>query len=147
MESGLNQEVETSSGGFGSWYLYPCIRTMVDGCDLGWGSSKDLWLPCVEMGVEMDDRDGSVSLVHGAQKRQSYSVVTSEGQDTRQCLSMLGDASHVCVSSRLTHQDTVVAFFDLLQSPLVVVTCHRNITTIDDSGPSIEGVSLECRQY
>jgi hypothetical protein len=95
----------------------------------------------------MDDRDGSVSLIHGAQKRQGYSVVTSESKDTRQCLSVLGDTSCVCVRSRLSHEDTVMAFFDLLQSPLVVIARYRDITTIDDSGPSIERVRLEFSQY
>jgi len=99
------------------------------------------------MGVEVDDRDGSVRLVHGAQKRQSYSVVTSQGDDTRQCLSVLGGSNHVCVGSRLAHQDTVVAFLNLLQGPLVVIARHRDIAAIDDGGPSAERVGLELGQY
>jgi ActR/RegA family two-component response regulator len=99
------------------------------------------------MGVKVDDCDGSVRLVHRAQERKSYSVVTSHGNNTGQCLSVLGGAGHVCVCSRLAHQNTVVAFFNLLQGPLIVVTGHRNIATIDDSGPSVERVGLASCQY
>jgi len=99
------------------------------------------------MGVEVDDRDGPVRLVHGAQKRQSDSVVTSQGDDTRQCLSVLGRSNHVCVGSRLAHQDTVVTFLDLLQGPLIVVARHGNVAAINDGGPSAKRVGLEFGQY
>lgn len=55
---------------------------------------------------------------------------------------MLGGAGHVCVRSRLAHQDAVVALFNLLQGIFVVVTSDRNVTTVNDSGPSVERVRL-----
>lgn len=70
-------------------------------------------------------------------------MVTAHGNDTRQCLSVLGRAGHVCVGSRLAHQDTVVAFFNLLQGPLVVIARYGDVTAIDDGCPSTEGVGLE----
>lgn len=123
------------------------ICAVVDGCNLRGCSSEDLGPPGVEMGVEMDDRDGSIRLVHGSQQRQSNSMITSHGNDTRQCLSVLGGSNHVCVGSGLAHQDTVMAFFNLLQSPLIVIAGHRDITAIDDGGPSAERVGLEYSQY
>jgi hypothetical protein len=115
------------------------------------------------MGVEMDDarvcqhsehtfagirdsRYGSVCLVHGAQKRQSDSVVATESNDTRQCLSMLGRAGHVCICGRLAHQNAVVTLFNLFQSIFVVITGDRNVTTVNDSSPSIERVRLKSSQ-
>lgn len=116
------------------------VRTVVDRGSLGGCASENLWLPGVEMGVKVDDRDGSVCFVHGAQKRQRDSVVSTEGNDARKCLAVFAGASHVCVCGGLAHEDAVVALFDLLESPLVVVTCHGDITTVDDSGPAIERV-------
>ena len=115
------------------------------------------------MGVEMDNprtcqhseytsaeiqglRDGPVCLVHGAQKRQSDSVIATESDDTRQRLSMLGWAGHVCVCGRLAHQNTIVALFNLSQSILVIVTGNRNVATVNDRGPSIERVRLVSSQ-
>ena len=74
------------------------------------------------MTVEVDDGDWPVCLVHAAEKRQSDGMVTTHGDDTRQGLAALRLTGHVGVGGRLTHEDAVVAFLNLLDSPLVIVT-------------------------
>lgn len=74
------------------------------------------------MTVEVNDSDWAVGLVHTAQQGQSNGVVATHGNDTREGLAMLRLASNVGIGSGFTHENAVVTFFDLLNSPLVVVS-------------------------
>ena len=53
------------------------VRAVVYGCLLGGGAAKDLGLPGVEVRVEVDDGDGAVGFVDGAEEGQGYGVVAS----------------------------------------------------------------------
>jgi hypothetical protein len=129
------------------------VGSMVDAGNLAWGSSKNLWLPCVKMGIEVDDRDRTVSTVDGPEQRESDSVISTEGDDSGECLSVLSRSLLLRVSSGSTGENGVVSLFDLVEGPSVVVSatqislvatairceavlrCHRNVSTVKDSGP------------
>ena len=91
-------------------------------------------------------------------------MIAAHGDDTRESLAMLGLAGHMRVCGRVTHKDAVVALFDLLDGPFIIVpvlavsfvlpiravspTRRRgvllrsdgNVTTVNDSGPTVKGV-------
>lgn len=73
------------------------------------------------MGVKVDDSDRSVGLVHATQKWQSDGVVASKRDDTRQCLTVLGDTCCLSISCWLSHEDAVVPMLDLFNGPSIVV--------------------------
>lgn len=110
------------------------------------------------MTVKVNDGNGTVSLVHAAEKRQGNSVVTSHGDHARKSLAVLGLALHVGIGGRIAHENAVVSLLDLLDGPLIVISMHiseqsflrllsvqhlrgdRNIATIDDLGPAVEWI-------
>ena len=75
----------------------------------------------VQMAIEMDHGDGTIRLVNAAQQRKGDGVVASHGDNPRQGLASLGEAVLISIGVRFAHEDAVVAFFDLLDSPRVVV--------------------------
>lgn len=60
------------------------VSAMVDAGDFAGRATENFGLPGVEMGVEVDDRDRAVSTVDGTEERESDSVVTTEGDDSRE---------------------------------------------------------------
>lgn len=118
------------------------VGAVVDAGDLGGGTAKDLGLPRVEMGVEVDHANGAVGAVDGAQQGQGDGVVAAEGDDTRQGLAVLGRAGLVGVGLGLAAQDGVVAFLDLVEGVGVVVRGDGDVAAVEDSGPRVEGVGL-----
>lgn len=48
---------------------------------------------------------------------------------------MFGDSGLFGSGRWISHQDAVVAFFDLVEGPGVVVRGHWDVTAIDDLGP------------
>lgn len=98
------------------------VCSVVDACHLRRGSTEDLGLPGIEVRIEVDDRDGAVGTVERAQQREGDRVVTTHGDDARQGPAMLGQAVGIGVGMRVAHEDAVVAFFDLLDCPLGVVS-------------------------
>lgn len=74
------------------------------------------------MAVEVDDGDGAVCSVDGAEERQGDGVVTAEGDDSGESLSLLGRAGLVRCCLGRSGEDVVVALLNLLESPCVVVT-------------------------
>lgn len=73
------------------------------------------------MAVEVNDGDRAVGLVDTAQQRQGDGVVTAEGDDTRQGFARPGHAVLVGIGVGLAHEDAVVALFNLLDGPFIVV--------------------------
>lgn len=93
----------------------------------------------------MDDGDGTVGAVHAPEQGKRDGMVTSEGDYTRESLAVLGNAWLFCGGLWVSHQDTVVTLFDLVESPGVVVGCHRDVAAVDDLGPGGLSVLLERR--
>lgn len=58
------------------------VCAVVDASDLAGRTTEDLWLPGVEVRVEVDDGDGTVSTVDGAEEREGNGVVTAEGDNS-----------------------------------------------------------------
>ena len=70
----------------------------------------------------MNHRDGSVSTVDRPKERESNRVVTTERDDSGKGLAGLRWSFLFGVGGRSTSQNRVVAFFDLVESPSVVVS-------------------------
>ena len=73
------------------------------------------------MRIKVDYGDGAIGSIHAAEQRKRDSMITAEGYYARQSLAMLGRSDLPCVGSRCAHEDAVVAFFDLLDGPSIVV--------------------------
>lgn len=119
------------------------VRAVVNAGDLAGRATEDLGLPSVKVGVEMDHSDGTVRAVHAAKQGQSDGVVTAHGDDTRQSLAVLAWAWLFRICSWLPHQDAVVAFFNLLDRPLIVERSDGHIATVDDLRPIVERICIE----
>lgn len=74
------------------------------------------------MAVEVNHRNWPVRAVDGPQKRQCDGVVAAQGDDTGECLALLRGAKFVCVGGRVTGEDAVVTFFNLVESPRIVIS-------------------------
>lgn len=66
------------------------------------------------MAVKVDDGDGTIFTVDGAEERESDGVVSSQGNHTRKCFPLLGRTGFVGVSEGRAAQEEVVPLFDLL---------------------------------
>lgn len=95
------------------------------------------------MGVEVNDGDRAVFLVHRAEERKSDGVVTTKGDDARKCLALLGGTKSLGVGVGSAGKDGVVAFLNLLEGVGVVVGRDGDVTAIDDPGPGVERVGLQ----
>jgi hypothetical protein len=73
------------------------------------------------MAVKMNDSHRPICTVDGSEERKCNGVVTAEGDDSRQSLALQGWTDLVCICDRRPRQDTVMAFFDLLEGKLVIV--------------------------
>ena len=73
------------------------------------------------MGVEVDDADGTVGLVDGAEEGERDGVVASEGYDAGECLFAFGGADLVCVCGGRAGEEAVMTLFDLLDCVSIVV--------------------------
>lgn len=139
------------------------IRAVVDGGLRRRGSAEDFGLPSIEVRIEVYDANGTVSFVDGAQEGERDGVVAAEGYDAGERLFVLGRPDLFCICGRCPHEEAVMIIFDLLDcvgvvvagdmsvlgSPSVIiwegrnVRCNRYISTIDHSGPTVEGVGVE----
>lgn len=106
----------------------------------------------------MDYRNGPVGTVDGAQKWESDGVVAAEGDDARQHLATFGRAKLVGIGHRRSRQQLVVAVFNLLKSPCIIIpycgeyasqrlqNCmsylrgHGNIAAVKHCRPAVEGI-------
>lgn len=78
-------------------------------------------LTSVQVAVKVDHRDGPVGTVDRSQQRQRDGVVATEGNHSRQGFALLRGAELVGIGGWVACEDIVVALFDLVQSPCVVV--------------------------
>lgn len=97
------------------------VRPVVDAGHLGGRAAEHLGPPRVQVAVEVDDRDGPVGAVDGAQQRQGDGVVAAEGDDARERLAELGRARLLGVRLGRAREDVVVPLFDLVEGVGVVV--------------------------
>lgn len=97
------------------------VGAVVDGGLLAGGAAEDLGLPRVEVGVEVDDRDGPVGLVDAAQEGEGDGVVAAQRDDARERLARLADARLVGGGVGRAGQEHVVPVLDLLEGVVVVV--------------------------
>jgi hypothetical protein len=80
----------------------------------------------IQMGVEVDDRDGTVFAVDGAEEGECDGMVTSQSDQTRQCLAHLRRARLVGMCVWSAAQEQVVALLDLLERIGVVVPANTS---------------------
>ena len=97
------------------------VRAVVDGGLGRRGPAEDFGPPGVEVRVEVDDADGAVGFVDGAEEGQRDGVVAAEGDDAGEGLFVLRRAHLFCVGGRCSHEETVVTFFNLLDCIGVIV--------------------------
>lgn len=97
------------------------VSAVVDAGDLRGRATKHLGAPGVEVGVEVDDRNGPVGPVDRPQQGQRDGVVSAERDDPGQGLALLRRAELVGVGGWLAGQDAVVTLLDLVKSPCVIV--------------------------
>jgi hypothetical protein len=79
-------------------------------------------LTSVQMAVEVNHRDRTVSAVDRPQKRQCNSMVSAEGDDARQGFSLDRGSPFVSVCCGSAGENLIVAFLDLRKCPCVVVS-------------------------
>lgn len=77
------------------------------------------------MAVKVNDRHGAVGPVDGPQQGQGDGMVSSESDDPWEGLGVQSRAGLVCIGSRGTAEDLVVAFLDLAEGPGVVVSMEK----------------------
>jgi hypothetical protein len=80
--------------------------------------------------VEVDDADGTVGAVDGAEEGKGYRVVAAQGDDSGEGLAILGRAFLLGVCLGLAGEDAVVAFFDLVEGVGVVVSGVMLVTLV-----------------
>ena len=97
------------------------VRPVVDRGLSGRGSAEDFGPPGVEVGVEVDDADGSVGFGDGAEEGQGDGMVSAKGYDAGEGLFVFGGADLVRIRGRCAHEETVVPFLDLLDCVGIVV--------------------------
>ena len=152
------------------------VRSVVDRCLFRWRAAEDLGSPGVaveivneagrkegflgdlQVAVEMNDGDGSVSAIDATEEGEGDGVVSSERDDSWQGFSFDGWTCSVCVGCWLPSQNFIVAFLNLLNGiGVVIAICmldlfnasslrgsrsHRNITAVYYLGPAVEGIGV-----
>lgn len=97
----------------------------------------------------MDHRDWTVGAVDRPEKRQSDCVITSEGNDSGQGLSILCWTFLFRIRRWSAAQDGVVSFFNLVKSPGIVIPARQfSICTIADADSrtyDVTGMSPQSR--
>lgn len=98
------------------------VGAVIDGGLLGRSTAEDFRFPGVKVRVEMNYANGAVGFVDGAEEGQRDGVVAAEGDDAWEGFlsergAGEGGGGHGC-----SHQEGIVAIFDLLDCVGVVVT-------------------------
>ncbi len=98
------------------------VSAVIDGGLLGRGTAEDFRSPGVEVRVEMNNTNWAVRFVDGAEEGQRDGVVAAEGDDAWECFLSEGGAGEGGGGHGCSHQEGIVAIFDLLDCVGVVVT-------------------------
>jgi hypothetical protein len=96
-------------------------------------------VPRVDVRIEVDDSDGPVDFVQGAEDRIDDRVISTERHETGVLLTIQGELRSRSaitgeVRSDRTGQKCVVGHLDLLKGEGVIVRRDRNVTTVDNFG-------------
>ena len=100
------------------------IGAVIDGGLLGRGTAEDFRSPGVEVRVEVNNANGSVCFVDRAEEGQGDGVVAAEGDDAWECFLSVGGAGEGGGGHGYSHQEGIVAIFDLLDCIGIVVTAR-----------------------
>ena len=73
------------------------------------------------MAVKVNDAHGPICLVHAFQKRECDCMVPPQRDDSWKRLPFLRKSFLICTGVRLSHQDAIMAFLDLLDGVRIVV--------------------------
>ena len=95
------------------------------------------------MRIEVYNSNWAIGFVHAAQQGQRDRVVTPHGDHPGESLALLRQTRKTCICSGLTHENTVVSFFNLLNSPGGIVRGDWDIATVEHLGPAVERVGGE----
>ena len=90
------------------------VRAMINAGHLARRASKHLWLPSIEMGVKVDDRDWPVGTVDRTEERKSNCVISTKSDDSGKCLSILCRPFLLGIGRRRAGQNSIVTFFNLM---------------------------------
>lgn len=74
------------------------------------------------MTIEMNHRNRSIGLVNTPQQGQSNCMVTAHSDDAGEGLASSRETVLISVGEGLPHEEIVMAMFDLLNGPAVVVS-------------------------
>lgn len=102
---------------------------MVDASDFRRRTTKHLGAPGIEVGVKMDDRHRPVGPVDRPQQGKRDGVVSTKRNDPRQGLALLCRAQLVSIRGWVAREDGMVAFFDLMKSPRIVIPGNEFVNT------------------
>lgn len=78
-------------------------------------------LNCLQVTVEMNHADGSISSINTPQKRKSNCVVTTEGNDSRQRPTIFRGTFSLRIGGGGAIQNAVVTLLDLLNCVGIVI--------------------------
>ena len=92
------------------------------------------------MAVKVDDSNRSIGSGYTSEKWESDSVVTTQCDNSGQCLTLFGWTLLTCIGCRYTFQDAVVALFNLLNGVGVVVPMRLSVALS-------EFRKINCRTY
>lgn len=82
------------------------------------------------MTIKMNHRHWPICLVNTPQQRQRDGMVTPHGDNPREGLAGLGETAFVGVGERLAHEEAVVALFDLLDCPGIVISVFLSTLSV-----------------
>lgn len=137
------------------------VSAVVDGGLVTGRATENLRLPGVEMAVKVDDTDGTVVTVYGAEKRESNGVIASKSYQAGQRSPLLGRPRLFSMGVGRSAQEQVVAFLDLLERKGIIVSVvisvlatvvavilrylrgNWDVTAVNHFGPRVERVRLQ----
>lgn len=82
------------------------------------------------MAIKVNHRHRPISLVDTSQQWQRNGMITTQRDNSRQGLAPARKPEPVRIGEWLAHQNTVVAFLNLLDCPGIVVGRYGDITTV-----------------
>ena len=79
-------------------------------------------LTSIQVAVKVNDGDGSISPINGSKQGKSDGVVAAESNDARKGLALFRRSSLIGIGGRTPGEDVEMTFFNLVQSPSVVIS-------------------------
>lgn len=89
---------------------------LLSGC-----STKNFWPPGVKMRIEVDDRNGTICAVHATKQRKGDRVVAAQCDHARESPALERRTDLARVGCWCPHHNAVMALFDLVDGPGIIV--------------------------